>query len=198
MSSYNPLPDPRNPLDERAGDGSDDEGGERGEQYLCGRAPEAQASFSAPANPGADHFRGLCQDDHVAEVHSVAGLGDGHKCAARSLELAEEHHPSDGHQCHADGVVVPRCLPAYGIVHRPFEGEGICRLEHAQEETAEADHKAQQPHRQTDGQRPAPRQFGHELAEIQPQQQVADETADIVERAISVPFFVGKDSKKCF
>ena len=64
-------------LKEDAEDGREEEGGYCGEDNLHGSGPHAEGTVVTCAEPFADGAGDIDEDEHVAEIHAVAGLGNG-------------------------------------------------------------------------------------------------------------------------
>ena len=128
----------------------------------------------------------------MTQIHPVTRLGDREQDlpveAAFSLDLAEEKDPADAHKRHAEGIVEPRPLPKCGKADRAFHRkDAVTICPDPAEEARRAKRESGEENGYGDGERLLPGQFAHELAEIQPQQQVAYKAADIVEDPVSVP-----------
>ena len=128
----------------------------------------------------------------MAEIHTVASLG--YRKYDPSIEgtgaayFPDYQDPSDGHQREAEGVVEPGGLPDCRIADRPGYRENASGiLEDTAVETMGADGEScgEEGKRYGEGLRPGKRLY--EFAEIQPQEQISYETADIVECAVAVP-----------
>ena len=128
----------------------------------------------------------------MAQEHSITGLGDRKenlvKESSARFDLPEEKNPRDGHQGHADGVVQPRPFPQRGQAHGTFDGKHAFGIgPNPRQESSAANGEAPQEGRDGNGQGLTPGQLAHEFAEIQSQQQIPDETAQIIEHPVGVP-----------
>ena len=128
----------------------------------------------------------------MTQVHPVTGLADGKQHffveLAAGPDLPEQQDPADGHERNAEGVVEPRSLPQGGQAHGALYREYAAAIGPDPAEEAHGAHgESRQEHGQRDAQRLLPGQLTHEFAEIQSQQQIAHETAQVIKHPVGVP-----------
>ena len=153
--SDNPFAETGDTLDKDAEEGGEREGDEGCGENLDGGGPDAEGGGGADAERGTEPAADEGQQEHVAEIDTVAGLGDGQEDALEETsagrELAEEEYPSDGHKSNAGRVVDPRGLPHGSQASGSLDGEDTLGISvHSPEKSEETDGEAHEPHRQGD------------------------------------------------
>lgn len=97
----NILPDFGDSLYQHAEYGRGDEGDEGSGEYFDGRCPEAENALCATFKQTAYPCGGTAQDEHVAQIHPVAGLGYGQDDFAvegtGAGDFPDDQDPCDGH-----------------------------------------------------------------------------------------------------